>query len=53
MHRIFANLYRFDGKRLIPMERKMGDWLWSIWGTNPTNVFAVGDSGTILHYANY
>jgi hypothetical protein len=26
------------------------NWLFGVWGSSGSNVFAVGDSGTILHY---
>ena len=36
----------WEWQRLLPQ----GNSLSGIWGTSSTDVFAVGDSGTILHY---
>ncbi len=44
---------RFDGKELLPMEPKMGNGLLAVWGSSPTDIFATGWGGTILHYPNY
>ena len=28
------------------------EWLYGVWGSCGSDVFAVGDSGTILHYGS-
>jgi photosystem II stability/assembly factor-like uncharacterized protein len=32
------------------MESGTEEYLLSIWGSSPNNIFAVGDNATILHY---
>ncbi|MCP4106847.1 MAG: hypothetical protein GY749_15130 [Desulfobacteraceae bacterium] len=32
------------------MQSGTSRWLYSIWGTSESDVFAVGHSGTVLHY---
>jgi hypothetical protein len=27
------------------------NWLWGVWGSSGSDVFAVGSSGTILHHS--
>ena len=33
-----------------PMKSGSTEFLYGVWGSSPTDVFAVGENGTILHY---
>ena len=28
----------------------MGNWLYGVWGSDGSNVYAMGDAGTSVHY---
>jgi photosystem II stability/assembly factor-like uncharacterized protein len=47
-------IIRFDGRNWSPMETAVVQpgygQLNGVWGTSPTDVFAVGDDGIILHF---
>ena len=45
------NVHHFDGNIWSPMDSGTLDGLYAVWGSSATNVFAVGDSGFILHYS--
>ena len=39
-----------DGSAWSEMDSGTTDTLWGVWGSSGSDVFAVGDNGTILHY---
>ncbi|MFC1926945.1 hypothetical protein ACFLWV_04270, partial [Chloroflexota bacterium] len=39
-----------DSNTWTPMTSGTLDDLWGVWGSSSTDVFAVGDNGTILQY---
>jgi hypothetical protein len=41
---------RFDGSSWSPMATGTTNYLNDIWGSSETDVFAVGEAGTIVHY---
>jgi len=43
-------VYFYDGSSWSQMDVGTVDGLWDVWGTSPSNVFAVGANNTILHY---
>lgn len=48
---VSSAIWHYDGTTWSPMSVPSGDTvLEDIWGTSPTNVFAVGDDGLILHF---
>ncbi len=44
-------ILRFDGTTWTKMTSNVSANLHAVWGTSPTNVYAVGDNATILHYS--
>jgi hypothetical protein len=40
----------YDGVEWIKMKSPTTEHLYGVWGSSGTNVFAVGEMGTILHY---
>jgi hypothetical protein len=40
----------YDGSMLSLMTTGTTDYLWGVWGSSPTDVFAVGSNGVIIHY---
>ena len=48
---VTSAIWHYDGSTWSPMDLPKGDEVLSdIWGTSPSDVFAVGDRGLILHY---
>jgi len=45
------NVHHYDGNTWSPVNTGTLEGLYGIWGSSATNVFAVGDSGLILHYS--
>jgi hypothetical protein len=43
-------ILHYDGHAWSPMPSGTSHWLCSGWGTSRSDVFAVGEGGTILHY---
>ena len=43
-------IYFYDGSSWSQMNAGTVEALWDVWGTSPSNVFAVGSNKTILHY---
>ena len=40
----------FDGRKWTEVNRRFRQRIFGVWGTSPTNVFAVGGDGIILHF---
>jgi hypothetical protein len=47
----YGCIYLFDGKEWKAMDSGTKNNLHAVWGSSPNDVWAVGDGGTILHYA--
>jgi len=43
-------VYQYDGFTWTRIYQLAEAWLYGIWGISDTNVYAVGDNGTIVHY---
>jgi hypothetical protein len=46
-----GNIFHFDGVFWSQMFHDEGVNLWSMWGSSPTDIVAVGDWGAILRYS--
>ena len=44
-------IMHYDGETWSVLERPSNGWSIGIWGTSASNVFIVGDDGSILHYS--
>jgi hypothetical protein len=42
--------YHYDGNNWTQVPTGVSVALWDIWGTGPSNVYAVGELGTVLRY---
>jgi hypothetical protein len=40
----------YDGQGWQSMAAGTSAWLWGVWGSGPTDVYAVGLGGSFLHY---
>jgi len=45
-----GGILHYDGSSWTPMSSGTTNWLEGVWGSSSGDVFAVGESGTILHY---
>jgi len=43
-------IWHFNGSSWEAQGSGTTRYLWAVWGSSPSDVFAVGDSATILHY---
>jgi hypothetical protein len=48
--RVAGAIWRYDGTGWTSMPLPSASVLHEIWGTSPTDVFAVGEDGVVLHY---
>jgi|GEM_PF-3980547 len=47
---VFVNPWLQSDKTWHSMKTSIKEDLWEIWGSSASDVFAIGDSGTLLHY---
>ncbi len=46
-----GTVVHFDGTQWTAQQSGVTEHLFRVWGTGPTDVFAVGDHGLVLHRA--
>lgn len=45
-----TTIFKFDGQQWTDLVTGSLDQLWAVWGSSPTDLFAVGDVGAIWHF---
>lgn len=45
-----GTVLHYDGAGWTEMASPTSEDLYDVWGSGPSDVFAVGDSGTVLHH---